>query len=1669
MKRMNRLLVATVLLGQLAGMTIPSAYAVTTITSSNKEAVVSSTEQTTASTISERKNQEQQQLEPAPPKQPEYVTEEKTYEDKKLTKVEKVDEENSDPQFLFEKETIEKAVDFKGGIVAGKSEQNDAKTETKLDQLILQKRKDNGEWETVKAIELPEDKENLLNLEPFSIDVQDAPEEVGTYEYRLAVDYEKKTYNGEQLKKVVTHKGAYELGSITIEETQLEESPSSTEEPSATEESQSSETTESTSTEESSTTEESMSKETTSQEETEQSTTESSESSVEGTEETTEQSTDESKAEEDEVPPLDLPEANKDLPKLPQMKVTKKMQEIEAAKNSLINPTSVNVGTGTDGLGFAEYISKIRTVEASTMVTVRNIDKYSAEIVGEFYRSGNDVVKNSSPYLVWSEDKADVTKNAIDFDKDKGAGSIAEGNTSSLANLIRSHNSNGKPKAVALYWDYVNSDYPKRGIGFKNYESDIANSDVAKNPFVNLKPGTKYYFNVYHSSVLDGRLSRMVMHDTASYSEDTDTDGDGGTDCYYFKTQEPTPLTVSKPVLESKVNNGNDAFSIGMSREGTYTGDLLTKETTPNATDDDVKGYMNFWRLEWSATESKFNWVYQGNNKDRGTTSTFANGKYSKGEITRLDPGRKYRINVVRKELSTAGDGWGRSDFAEISTKVKPLVPTNTLPNVASESYNKAKVTIDAAYEAHDDKPNATYGEVKLQMQDMTAGASGFTDFTDTDKITQTPNYNNNKIKFDIKDLKANNEYRIRFAVKTNAGWSAYSGATRFTTRAVPVTMETPNFTKSDNSTNSTDTSITMEANSAEGSNGDYKYWGNLKLSSDGNASPGVLDYATKNDAGDFVYIGNNNGWNGGTGTTSTFANGKYSKGSVTSLNPGTQYELRMVQKQAFDLISPNAYSGRVWADTKVKPNNIESNNIITPEPTGWDTATATITTTYQGKDALPSSSTDDIKAEITVPGSDSWGSQKVESASVSTSTDKKVTIKLHNLESNKEYKIRYKIKNRAGWSANSAEKTFKTAARPVTMSTPVYKATNDTTLEMIPNPVVNANDPGNPGDYYYWGDLDNQDLNGYTNYYKRNANNEWTRLGNNLNQGTVSYFENGIYTRGKLTGLDPGTNYRLLLTRRQAITPEEYAMSAFAFASTPVRVNSPTADRTETSPAEAENHAKASIYVTFSAYDALPTRYEVQVKEGGADSSNSWVVAEQDPATSGDANTPSQRLNLKNLKSKTKYGVRYRAENDGGWSDSWSGTIDFQTQGIALKISQPKFYQEDAEPTKVTMKPGTYTGDTYEGSDSSIQSELLLTSLVDGNSTIHATEALSYSNGAYNSGEHDFTGLYPGSTYRVYANIPDYEGVIRSGKGEGNDYDGGDFTTPTRLTAAGSVSHAPTGYDNATVTVSGIYEAGGPNINPAHPRNRDDFSIKYKKAGDLDWINVDDHPENLVGDPTINEADKKVSFTLGGLIVETSYEVKYSVKNASEVWSEPISATFETGQQPDGLYIRADNLSGFHFGNGLTTSPNTQSIGLAAPLIGSVPQSGWINIDNIGVTNNWKMGATLSKITKVGDDNVELTGATLTIGKALEKRDLSGTWGTVSSSDPVDGLADTNATLVQDEPQILWKSTNATYGQGYFRHMIDHDSVQLMIPGNSGQLQTQYEGEVRWTLIDAL
>ena len=114
-------------------------------------------------------------------------------------------------------------------------------------------------------------------------------------------------------------------------------------------------------------------------------------------------------------------------------------------------------------------------------------------------------------------------------------------------------------------------------------------------------------------------------------------------------------------------------------------------------------------------------------------------------------------------------------------------------------------------------------------------------------------------------------------------------------------------------------------------------------------------------------------------------------------------------------------------------------------------------------------------------------------------------------------------------------------------------------------------------------------------------------------------------------------------------------------------------------------------------------------------------------------------------------------------------------------------------------------------------------------------------------------------------------------------------------------------------------------------------------------------------------------------------------------------------------------------------------------------------------------MGATLSKITKVDDESVELTGAELTIGKTLEKRDSSGDWATVSSSDPIAGLAETSATLVQEEPQILWKSTNVGYGKGYFRHMIDHDSVQLMIPGSSGQLRTQYEGEVTWTLSNAL
>ncbi|MBO0413118.1 hypothetical protein JZO81_18850 [Enterococcus hulanensis] len=304
---------------------------------------------------------------------------------------------------------------------------------------------------------------------------------------------------------------------------------------------------------------------------------------------------------------------------------------------------------------------------------------------------------------------------------------------------------------------------------------------------------------------------------------------------------------------------------------------------------------------------------------------------------------------------------------------------------------------------------------------------------------------------------------------------------------------------------------------------------------------------------------------------------------------------------------------------------------------------------------------------------------------------------------------------------------------------------------------------------------------------------------------------------------------------------------------------------------------ATATIKATYNvgSVPAHPSAVDVQISKDQVKWS-SWTA---NTTSSIDTNVKQVTYTLKGLDAYTKYYTRYRVKNE---SEHWSpfSAIDysFTTKAIPVEfsVSPPEFFATDTVTNKVTMKQGTYTGN------------------IAGSKGVFKI----FENGAwsvkYNDMNHSGT---PSGTYysREIEGLEvgtKYEGLV-SFKEESKpwkDSTSASFYTPNSIAQHGVKSqNIPTTMNDSSVTFEGNYAASS--VTPAHPK---EVQIEYGTDG-ISWF----PGSNASATSSINEASRKVEYTLNDLTTKTDYYTRYRVKNDSKAWSNWSTLSFKTDAVP--------------------------------------------------------------------------------------------------------------------------------------------------------------------------
>lgn len=778
-------------------------------------------------------------------------------------------------------------------------------------------------------------------------------------------------------------------------------------------------------------------------------------------------------------------------------------------------------------------------------------------------------------------------------------------------------------------------------------------------------------------------------------------------------------------------------------------------------------------------------------------------------------------------------------------------------------------------------------------------------------------------------------------------------------------------------------------------------------------------------------------------GHTTTLGDGTYYGATVTGLSAGTRYRAR---------VSIKDYSGTwrysPWSDYFYTPNTVQQAGTPTfNTPTTASNATAAISSSYIAGNVAAHPTA----AEVQISTNNSTWSTLSTSTTPATTTptidtgNKRVSFTLSKLNVKTKYYVRWRVRNASDvWSNYPTSRTFTTPGIRLGLNIPTFTQTTATHNAIYMTGAT------------YTGDIFQTSGQGkvqVTSDDGLSIQDKVTNLTHTVSQG-------GTYHNITVPNLVAGTKYKGRVSIKNYAGTWVYSgwSDYFYTANT---VNQPAVPTLNTP--TAANNATAQVSATYNAGDvaAHPTSTDIQISTNN--STWSTITADTTPAITNrvfNTGNKSVSFTLSKLNSKTKYYVRYRVRNASNIWSGYSTSREFTTKGVPLVILPPVFNQATATATSIQMKQGTYSGDISQTANDGIiftESYNSGTTNKDWTERVNNLQHTITTNGTYAATM--VNGLTPGTRYRGWVQFKDAEGTtvgpVGQPAGAANEYF---YTRNTLSSLSAPTLNTPVTENGATAEFSVDYQAAGdhPDQPAAHPN---DVKI-YLSTDGVVFSEIGSHSSNPSIDTfSFDTTNKKATVKIKNLTAGQTYYVKCSVVNQGGESEQTPARLFTTNQRQAGLYI--SDTPTFNFG--------VQPISSSATTSGLTTNQGAndfdIKLENVGINSKWSFAARLSSLQTQDGSNQSLTGAAISFDKQLQKTTDGINWQPVTQN--FEGISNATTLLPSDSSTVqLWKTANVAAGQGKFKTIIGFDSVSLIVPGNSAQNGTYYEGKIEWLML---
>lgn len=789
---------------------------------------------------------------------------------------------------------------------------------------------------------------------------------------------------------------------------------------------------------------------------------------------------------------------------------------------------------------------------------------------------------------------------------------------------------------------------------------------------------------------------------------------------------------------------------------------------------------------------------------------------------------------------------------------------------------------------------------------------------------------------------------------------------------------------------------------------------------------------------------------------TARNTNGTYNQTVLTGLSPGTRYKAKMGLKVtgAADYTRSAASSYFYTANAMDGVPTVTS----TTPATSSTNAFATVKAKYKvGADpAHPTAVKVKLKTNNgTAVDIDSSTTPKVDSYSINTSS-KEVTVNLSKLQTKTSYKVEVYVKNASGvWSVyNGGSEAF--TPRGVKLNIPAPKLSDVSTATEPRLQLAEGTYTGDPM-------VSGTSTDGIVRLYDS--------AGVSIDPITNLTSANGVYNAATLVnGLQYGRRYKAAVLIRgsgndhEPSARSEYVYTANAIDGVPSMVSTTPAS----SPTNAYATVKANYIVSNWAPDeAHPTEVRVKIKVNGGtavdiDSSTTPKVDSYSINTA----TKEVTVNLSKLQTKTNYQAEIYVKNASGvWSKYRGASTSMKPKGVRLSIPAPVLSDAStATEPRLKLESGTYTGETYVTGAAATDGFVRLYDSV--GTSIDPLRNLVSENGVY-QGAMLTSGLEFGRRYKA-------EVLIR---GSGNTREPSErsdyvYTANQVMTPTNPTYNAPTNSTNATVSLEGSYVVSTLGVDAAHPKTsgvtdgfdgQQGLDIQIKSNVDdqyAEWTSLKNvssaSNRAYVGEVTITPSTKNVKWTIHSLRANSTYSVRYRVKNESNNWSAYSTDTYTvtTQNRSNGLYI--DSVPTFDFGSQQLTD---ELMNLPLSRVNNA-ETLTLEMENVGMSSGWELDVRMTPLTT--QDGQTLTGAYLTFENELNSYS-GGAWqpatGIQQLSSGATNVPATNTSI------NLYRTQGTNDGQGQHRLTLDPDTVKLVVPANVAHPGSIYTGKLEWIL----